>query len=105
MYASPDKTPHTLHASIYVLGSAIFIFSVYYNIDNSIHVVLKWILTIIGAFFTYGFLTLSYLAAFSKRPQDEIDINAAFIFLIAGLLIGVGTLFMFKNTRKRVIHE
>ena len=105
MYASPDNIPHTLHGSIFVLGSAIFIFSVYYNISNPLHIVIKWILSIIGVYATYSTLVLSYLAAFSERIQDEKDIGASLIFLIGGLLMGTGTLFMLKNTRERIIHE
>lgn len=105
MYASPDNIPHTLHGSIFVLGSAIFIFSVYYNISNPLHIVMKWILSIIGVYATYITLVLSYLAAFSERIQDEIDVSAALIFFISALFMGVGTLLMIKNTRERIIHE
>jgi len=104
MYASPDNIPHTLHGSIFVLGSAIFIFSAYYNISNPLHIVMKWILSIIGVYATYSTLVLSYLAAFSERIQDEKDVGAALIFLMSGLLMGTGTLFMLKNTKERVIN-
>ena len=105
MYASPDNIPHTLHGSIFVLGSAIFIFSIYYNINSPIHISMKWIFSIIGVYGTSSTLLLSYLALFSSRTQDEIDIYAAFIFLIAGLLIGFGNLIMLKRTKKRIINE
>lgn len=105
MYASPDHIPHTLHGSIFVLGSAIFVFSVYYNINNPLHIVMKWILSIIGVYATYSTLVLAYLAAFSERIQDEKDVGAALIFFMGGLLMGAGTLFMLKNTRERVINE
>ena len=105
MYSSPDNIPHTLHGSIFVLGSAIFIFSVYYNINNPLHIVMKWILSIIGVYSTYITLVFSYVSAFSERIQDEIDISAAIIFFISALLMGTGTLLMIKNTRERIIHE
>lgn len=105
MYASPDNIPHTLHGSIFVLGSAIFVFSVYYNISNPLHIAMKWILSIVGVYATYSTLVLSYLAAFSERIQDEKDVGAALVFLIGGLVMGTGTLFMLKNTRERIVHE
>lgn len=105
MYASPDNVPHTFHASIYVLASSIFAFSFYYNIKNTIHIAIKWILTIIGVSSALDIFVLSYLAMFSERVQDEIDIKAAFVFLIAGLLISLGTFFMLKNTKQRIINE
>ena len=102
MYASPDNTAHTLHGSIYVLGSAIFIFSVYYNLENTLHNVLKWILSILGIYGVLNTLGFSYVAIFSERIQDEKDINAAIIFLISSLFMGIGTFFMLKNTKQRV---
>lgn len=105
MYASPDNIPHTLHGSIYVLGSSILIFSIYYNIDNPLHIVMKWILSIIGVYGMLSTLVLSYVSIFSDRIQDEKDIGAAFIFLMGSLFMGVGTFFMLKNTKQRVVNE
>jgi len=102
MYASPDNIPHTLHGSLFVLGSAILIFSVYYNINNPLHIVMKWVISIIGVYGTYSTLVFSYLAIFSDRVQDEKDLGAAFIFFIGGLLMGLGVFIMLKNTKERV---
>ena len=105
MYASPDNLSHTLHGSIYVLGSSIFIFSVYYNIENTFHNAIKIILAIIGIYGSLSTLLLAYVSIFSDRIQDEKDIGAALIFLLSSLLIGIGTFFMLANTNKRIINE
>ena len=104
IYASPDNTPHTLHASIYILGSSILIFSIYYNIEGTLNLIMKWVFSIFGIYGMLNTLGFSYAAIFSNRIQDEKDAGAAFIFLACSLIIGAGTFFMLKNTTKRVSH-
>lgn len=104
MYASPDNTPHTLHSSIYLLGSSIFIFSIYYNIDDTLNQIMKWVFSIFGIYAILNTLGFSYAAMFSSRIQDEKDVGAAFIYLTCSLIIGMGIFFMLKKTSQRVAH-
>lgn len=104
MYASPDNIQHTFHASIYLLGSSIFIFSIYYNIDDTLNQIMKWVFSIFGIYGILNTLGLSYAAMSSSRIQDEKDVGAAFIYLTCSLIIGTGAFFMLKKTSQRVAH-
>jgi hypothetical protein len=104
IYASPDNTPHTLHASLYLLGSSIFIFAVYYNTGDTLNRIMKWVFSIFGIYAVLNLLGFSYASLFSNPIEDEKDAAAAFIFFTSGLLIGTGTFFMLKNAKPGVAH-
>lgn len=102
MYASPDNLVHPLHGSIYMLGSSIFIASVYYNVAQEPLKIMRWVLLLIGVSATYDSLMFSYYLGFAVEEEGIHDVGAASIFLISTLLVGVSTLIMFKNTKERV---
>ena len=76
--ASPDNIAHILHGSIFVLGSSIFIFSIYYTIEDTLYYIMKWILSILGIYGVLNTLWLSYAVMFSNQIQDSKDMAAVF---------------------------
>jgi hypothetical protein len=108
MYASPDNIAHVFHGSISFLGSSIFIFSLYLNLDNSMNKVFKLLFTLLGVYIVLCSIILCLISIYANPDLSDpysIDIKAAILFFISALLVGVGIVSIFKKKSIKAINE
>lgn len=104
IYASPDGIPHVLHASIYILGSSIFIFALYFNLDKSLHIVFKWLFSLVGINSIIDSSLFTYISIYAHPIENSIDIGGAIIFTISTLLYSAGLFYMLKRNRQKILN-
>lgn len=105
IYASPDNIPHIFHASIYFLGTSIFLFSLYFNLNNTLHNVLKWLFALFGVYTIFDSIVLTYISVYAHPIPNTMDINTGIIFVLSTLFLSAGLYFMFKNNTKKANNE
>ena len=103
IYASPDNITHSTEASIFFLGSSIFLFVLYFKLNSPLHIALKVLFILFGIYIIIDSLMLTYVAIFAN-PLNTPDINAGMTFILSTILLCTGLYFMIRNSFKKVIN-
>lgn len=105
IYSSPDQTPHLFESSIFFLSAAIFISSFFYNIENDISNVWKWIYTMVGIIILIESLPMVYILFEDERITMFVNNLTVWIFIFSNVIILASLFFAIKNNFKGNLHE
>jgi len=105
LYASPDNIPHSIEGSIFSLGSTILMFSLLYNMQKPLNVLMKYGLAILGIYFCVCYTILALIVVYAHPISNTTDFQAAFIFVMCSFIVSSGVFFLFVGNKQKVLEN